>query len=98
MTKESWQSTYKSVKLETTVQILQYHLQEDNRPPLKLGNSDSAVALVPNTEVARPPLASDQRDKFVIFSFFTHNVMRIVQVRRFFIISPRPVDPAINRC
>ncbi|EJF58185.1 hypothetical protein DICSQDRAFT_67720, partial [Dichomitus squalens LYAD-421 SS1] len=68
----------KSAKLDALVRILQWHLGEDNRPPLKLDDSEN---LVPDAEYPMPtPSPNAGPDRAVVYAAFPMNHAMIRQV------------------
>lgn len=83
MTRELWESQYRSVKLSAVIDIIRYHLAQDNQPVLRVEASDRAqLQLGPDPTFTPPklPHSSLGPDKIVIFSAFTKNVPRIREV------------------
>ena len=83
---EEWLA-HKSTKLDCVVQLLQWHLAEDNRPPLMIDPSAPPIEnrLIPNTSVQMPaPTGDGGPDRIIVYVAFPSNNALIVKVSFFF--------------
>jgi SNF2 family DNA or RNA helicase len=84
MTREQWTERYRSAKLDAATQLIQYHLEADNRAPLIMADKQPQLgnALVPAPVAKRPPLQKALPDKVVVYSTFTTHVDKIQKASR----------------
>jgi hypothetical protein len=82
MTQDEWRERYRSAKLDAAIQLIRYHMEEDNRAPLILADDQPQFGnvLVPTPDAVRPPLQKALPDKIVVYSTFTTHVDKIQQV------------------
>ena len=76
---EEWLEN-KSSKLQAMVDIVKWHLEEDNRPPLMLDSEEQLVPDLDYTMPATPPNAGP--DRIVIYAAFpmNHPMIRAVGI------------------
>ncbi|KAI6144170.1 P-loop containing nucleoside triphosphate hydrolase protein, partial [Pisolithus thermaeus] len=75
---EKWQSTEKTIKLDTLAQVVHHHLEKNGRAPLATNDDGKTLTPAPNAEDDNNDYGED--DRIVIYSAFPSSNQAIVDI------------------